>query len=438
MRLKHYFFISLIVVLAAISVGLPTPSPLHAQSDNVCTNANDLALPATASGTITNDSYIFSWCFDGTRGQTVTVTVNATSGNLDPLIGLTNIDFDPVYIENDDISANDFDSSFTFTLPETRQYVIIVTRSGIQDGKTTGNFTLSVGLDGESPSTTTDSTTFEFPTIGDGTSSAGLEDAAIFIQCDTGERVRGAIQFSFIAVNPGFSYTATVLGIDGFDPVLVVETRPGIGTCNDDNPNVLGSRVDVPGYGNVFATTSSAQVRFTSPGRGNPINIIVGSFNDEPGRFVLIIEGLAISPSTELDGFSVRVPEDAQEEPLGVYMVARYTDLDPYMYIAAGEGLNAAYSPDGEFFPDLIDYNRVFGPLYECDDASVAPCDFSPNFENGNILISNGSSYNPGRVDAGLMLIPYTTDPILYVLGSLNGASSGTYAILVTGYVPGP
>lgn len=445
MRSKPIVFL-LIVALLAVGLAAPASSPAYAQSDDTCVESNQLTFPDTVVDAITNDRSILSWCFEGVRGQTVTATMTATSGDLDPYLGLTNLDFDPIYAENDDISSSNRNSSITVTLPETRTYVIITTRFDFADGSTTGDFTLEVSASGALGATAVPTSalgdggtkTFDFPTVGDGTGEAGLGDGAIFIECDTGEEVRGGVQFSFIAVNPGFSYTATAIGIDGFDPVVTVETRPGIGTCNDDNSAVLGSRVDVPGYGNVFSTSTSAQVRFTSPGQGNPINISVGSFNDAPGRFVLIIEGLAISPFTELDGFSVRVPRAAQEEPLGVYMVARYTDLDPYMYIAAGEGLNDAYSPEGDFFPDLIDFNQVFGPIYECDDAGVGACDFSPNFESGNILISNGSSYNPGSVDAGLMLVPNTTDPILYVLGSLNGSSGGTYAILVTGYVPGP
>ena len=54
------------------------------------------------------------------------------------------------------------------------------------------------------------------------------------------QEIRGGVQFSFINVNPGFSYTVTVFGLDGFDPVLAVEHGEGIGTCNDDTPDAGG------------------------------------------------------------------------------------------------------------------------------------------------------------------------------------------------------
>lgn len=437
MRSKSTIFL-LVVVLMVAAFAAPAPSPAQAQ-DQICTTSNTITVPGTSSGTISNTIYVVPFCFNGTSGQTVTISANATSGDLDTYIALFDPTLEEVYGENDDIESGNTDSELTVTLPVTQQYVILVSRFGVDEGTSTGNFTVNITTSGGSTTPGLDSVNFDFPAVGDGTSSGNFNnDGSIFITCDTGEEVRGGVQFSFIAVNPGFSYTATAIGLDGFDPVVTVETRPGIGTCNDDNSGVLGSRVDVPGFGNVFADNTSAQVRFTSPSSGNPINISVGSFNDEPGRFVLIIEGLAISPFTELDGFAVRVPEAAQEEPLGVYMVARYVDLDPYLALYAGDGLTNAYSADGTLFPDSIDYDQVFGPLFECDDAGVGDCDYSPNFENGNILISNGSSYNPGSVDAGLMLVPNTTDPLLYTFGSRNGASGGTYAILVTGFVPGP
>ena len=65
--------------------------------------------------------------------------------------------------------------------------------------------------------------------------------------------------------------------------------------------------------------------------KGDPVNITVGAFGGGSGQFVMVIEGLAISPSTELDGFVLRVPSSVADEPLGVYMVSRFTSLDLYL-----------------------------------------------------------------------------------------------------------
>lgn len=437
----------------ALAIVLAVPGQT-VEAQSLCSASNRIQVPNTLEGTITNAEYIATYCFDGTAGQTVSVSVEATSGNLDTYLALSDEIGDTVFIEDDD-GGGGTNSAFEFELPSTDTYVIVVTRFNLDEGTSAGDFRMTVsvsggsgglgglgGLGGSDPTSAPDPTTapvtFEYPTVGDGTGSTGIIDGAIFITCDTGVEIRGGIQFSFINVNPGFSYTATVVGLDGFDPVVAVETSPGIGTCNDDAPAAAGTRVAVPGYGNVTGTNLTAQVRFTTPNRGNPVNISVGSFNDAPGRFVMVIEGFVISPFTEQDGFSVRVPFAVQTEPLGVYMIARFTDLDPYMFIGTGTGLNQAYDTDGNFDWQLIDFNNVFGPLLECDNLGFNECDFAATFPTGTVAVTNGSSYNPdNRIDAGITVVPNTTDPILYFLGSSAGRSGGRYAIVVTGAVPG-
>ena len=152
----------------------------------------------------------------------------------------------------------------------------------------------------------------------------------------------------------------------------------------------------------------------------------------------MVIEGLAISPSTELDGFVLRVPTSVADEPLGVYMVSRFTSLDPILQVGQGDGLNQAFNDNGDFFPDSIDYNNVF-IVAECDDAGAGTCIDTPAFppSGTGVVISNGSSYIAGERDAGIVLTPETNDPLLYVFGSYDGSSNGAYAIMVIGSVPG-
>jgi hypothetical protein len=447
MRAKTIVGVLLLFALASV-VFVPHRA---AEAQSLCNSSNTVSIPTTVTGSITNAAYITFYCFEGTAGQTITVEVEATSGNLDTYLGLADETGERVFVEDDD-GGEGTNSAFTYELTETRTYMIIVTRFNLDEGTSAGDFALTVSVSGGSgglgglgglgggtdPTEEPAQVTFEYPTVGDGTGSTGMTDGSIFITCDTGVEIRGGIQFSFINVNPGFSYTVTVVGLDGFDPVVAVETQPGIGTCNDDAPAAAGTRMAVPGFGNVVADRLTSQVRFTTPARGNPVNISVGSFNDSAGRFVMIIEGFVIQPRDEQDGFSVRVPQAVQTEPLGVYMIARFTDLDPYMFIGAGEGLNQAYDANGDFDWQLIDFNRVFGPLLECDNLGFAECDFAATFPTGTVDVTNGSSYAPdNRVDAGITVVPNTTDPILYFLGSSGARTSGRYAIVVTGSVPG-
>jgi hypothetical protein len=177
-------------------------------------------------------------------------------------------------------------------------------------------------------------------------------------------------------------------------------------------------------------------VRFTSPRRGNPTNISVGSATGETGQYILIIEGLVISPSDELDGFAVRVPDSVALETISVYMVSKYTDLDPYLELYQGDGLTQAYDDEGNFYEDSVDYNNIEF-LFACDDAGIGDCVDTPAFPGGGVDIANGSRYVAGELDAGLLVTPNTSQPMLFAFGSVNGASSGDYAIMVLGTVPG-
>jgi hypothetical protein len=245
------------------------------------------------------------------------------------------------------------------------------------------------------------------------------------------------VQLSFIRINPGFQYTVTVFGVADFDPIVAVETAPGVGDCNDDAPAAAGSEIAVPGLGNLVSNNRTAQVRFTTSSRSDSVvNITVGAVGGGGGQYVMVLEGLAISPSTELDGFAVRVPTSVAQDPLSVYMVSQFTDLDPTLEAAQGEGLDQAYDENGDFDPDLVDFNDLSSVAF-CDDVAVGDCSDTPAFPGGGVDIANGSRYVAGELDAGLVIIPQSSRPILYIFGSAGGRSAGQYAIMIIGTVPG-
>ncbi len=467
-----------------------------AQEEDICATLPSISYGQAVSGGIMNDSSLLGYCFDGASGDTIIVTLTATSGNLDTYVVLANTDLSEVFAENDDIAPGEnTNSGFETTLPITGQYLLIATRKNFDEGDTTGDFQLTLELSrGSAPSGNNDNSgnsgsgllpgtsnnqsgagagsgngllpgtgnnnaqppssnnnnnaqpaptqppvqpteaapVFDFPAVGNGVMG---DTAPLTITCDTGERLNGGVEFSFINVNPGFPYTVTVVGLGELDPVLAVETRPGIGTCNDDAPTASGSIIQVPGLGEVTANNRTSQLTFTTPQRGFPTNITVGSFNGQPGRFVMVIEGFRIAPADELDGFSLRVPSSVALDALGVYMISLDNNLDPYMAMGAGPGLSQAYLTDG-FEPDIIDYDNIFYPVLQCDDMGLRECDFTPSLPGGILSIKGGGNYVVGEFDAGMVVIPNWTDPMLYTFGSVNGASSGDYAIMVFGGVP--
>jgi hypothetical protein len=418
---KLFLLGMLIVLLLPIVPRMPTAL---AQGENYCDSLSELSYGGSAVGRINDSTYVAGYCFFGEAGDRVIIDVVATTGNLDTLIGLYDPFAETLFAENDDVSDNNTNSQIAFTLPEDGQYLILITRYDLEAGTTSGSFQLSLSLG-----------------TGGTKNPGGDDDLAdpsevITITCDTGETLYGGMQFGFINIVPGFSYTVTVFGIDDFDPVVAVETSRGIGECNDDESLAAGSFASIPGEGTVRANRQTAQVRFNLSRAGSPV-ITVGSFDGQGGTYAMVIEGLAISPSTEADGFVIRVPTAVALDPLSVYMIARFTDLDPYLQLAAGEGLDDAFGPDGEFDPDFIDYNNAF-IAFECDDAGDASnCgNDTPELSGGGIDIANGSTYITGSVDAGIRVIPETTDPLLYIFSSNQGRSAGTYAILIIGSAP--
>lgn len=409
------------VLSLVLSAGVMTTS---AQDTDYCETLSSIEYSDTVTGNITDAEYLDGYCFDSEAGDVVTITASATSGDLDTILTLSDVFAEELFAENDDDGSGSTDSQIVFTIPENGTYLIVVSRYDVEEGTTTGKFELTLEGSGSGGGGNTD----------DGGVPIADASEVITITCDTGETLYGGVQFGFINIVPGFQYTVTVFGVGDYDPVVAVETQPGIGTCNDDEPLAASSFVSLPGEGSVRANRLTAQVRFSLPRAGSPI-ITVGSFNGQGGEFVMVIEGLAIATNDEADGFMLRVPSAVVDETLGVYMISRYTDLDPYLQVALGEGLNDAIGPDGTFDPDFIDFDNVFIEA-ECDDAGYNDCSEMDAMSGGGIDIANGSDYITGEYDAGLQGTPETTDPMLFVFSSSSSASSGTYAILVTGTIP--
>lgn len=433
MRKMFMLFIIGVVALALV----PSTVVQARQAEDFCVGSPTIDYGDTVTGEITDAAAAAVYCFDGSRGDEVTVSVEATSGDLDTVVVLSDPTLEEFYASNDDISATSSDSEVAFELPTSGEYLILVTRFEMVDGTSSGRFTMTLSVAGDGSSS--GGGRGGLGGLGGGTPVVEEDPVVINITCDTGEEIRGGVQFSFININPGFSYTVTAIGIDGFDPVIAVETQPGIGTCNDDAPAAARSVMPVPGEGRVIGDSLTAQVRFTSPRTGFPLNITVGSYGVEGGRFAMVIEGLAISPFSELDGFAIRVPSSVAQEELSVYMVARTTSLDPFLQVGRGPGLSEAYI-DNEFDADLVDFENVF-LLSDCDDAGLdiggSDCTGTEPFSAGSeIDIANGSTYVTDDVDAGIVGLPESSEPLLYIFGSSSGRSGGDYAILIIGQVP--
>jgi hypothetical protein len=105
----------------------------------------DILVPYGQSriGTISNEVFALFYQFVGRQGDEIVVIVEAVTGNLDPYVVLRDSN-DNNLASNDDAEDFTVNSRLTYTLPTDGQYVIAVTRYGLRDGTTTGDFRLTV------------------------------------------------------------------------------------------------------------------------------------------------------------------------------------------------------------------------------------------------------------------------------------------------------
>ncbi len=126
----------------------PTPDAAlayrNATSLDSVTLNQALTLSEPVTGTINNQNPTLLYPVTGTAGMVLDVTVNTTSGDLDPFV----LVLDPKgreLVQNDDAGTDSRDAAINgLVLPETGIYVIVVSRFNHIFGESTGDFNLTV------------------------------------------------------------------------------------------------------------------------------------------------------------------------------------------------------------------------------------------------------------------------------------------------------
>lgn len=202
------------------------------------------------------------------------------------------------------------------------------------------------------------------------------------VTCDNGAAFDNGVEIVVNQMRSGFTYTATAVGLNGFDPVLAVLDENGDGLCDDDDPNAEDYAAELPTTGEVIPSGLSSQVTFAqnlSPDFAD-VSLVVGGFNNQVGEFLLILEGMAVTAADNAgDPFSVLLTPGMIESgvPLSVYMLTRgQSGVDPFLFLADQEG-SIAQDPDGV-------------PL-SCDDAGTTLCHPAmSSLEESSVTIETG------------------------------------------------
>jgi hypothetical protein len=250
------------------------------------------------------------------------------------------------------------------------------------------------------------------------------------VTCDNGASFENGVEVIISQMRSGFTYTATAVGLNDFDPVLaVLDTETLNGLCSDDSDDARRYAADLPTTGEVSASGLSAQVTFdqNSSSVFADVSLVVGGFNNQSGEFLLILEGMAATSEDGAgDAFKVNLTPGmvASDVPLTVYMITRgQSTVDPLTYLA-DEDLNMISDSDG------VD-------IY-CDDAGDSDICYTPmDISESTVTIATGS-LPTWDYDAVLSLdisgVELDEDPmqnyLTYVMTSYQQESEGQYLLV--------
>ncbi len=220
------------------------------------------------------------------------------------------------------------------------------------------------------------------------------------VDCVDGGHFDNGVEVTVVQMRAGYTYTATAIGIDGFDPVLAVLDDRGDGLCTDDDNVASYYDVELPSTGYVPTSNTSSQVRFaqTSGRNMSDVSLVVGGYGNTSGEFVLILEGMAVtSADGDGDPFAITINESMISSgiPLGVYMISRTDALDPLIY-----GLDAS----GNYLTD-VDNNDIF-----CDDSGDSTSCWGESVKLSKYAISTRDGALSGGPYDSMLYIPLSED----------------------------
>jgi hypothetical protein len=251
--------------------------------------------------------------------------------------------------------------------------------------------------------------------------AAGLN--GVDVTCDTGANIYDGVEV-VVNMRPGYTYTATAIGIGDFDPVLAVLDANGNGLCTDDDADASYYNADLPTTGFVSSSSLSSQINFSPDTYGlSDISLVVGDYAGDSGEFVLVLEGMAVTPEDGSgygagDPYYVRVTQNMLNSgvPITAYMISLDSELDPYLTIVDGSN----------------------SPLMVCDDAGSQSCDGQSASLNGySVSTVTGSQLGGYQYDAMLQYDLYGTrlnsnpneNYLSYLMTSYNQSTFGHYLV---------
>lgn len=252
-----------------------------------------------------------------------------------------------------------------------------------------------------------------------------------YVVCPDGQVIENGVEI-IISMRPGFTYHATAIGLDGFDPVLAVSDEFGTSLCADDDATAASYSLDLPTTGLVTESFLSSQVPFYHNYDGfHDISVTVGGFANTSGEFVVILEGMAVTSADGSgpgsgDPFALHITPNvtASGVPISAYMISVTSGLDPLMKIM-----------DSDDQPFQFDD----GTYFACDDAGNLELCWGESYSLSGAYVSRtqGRQLPGGNLDA-MMIVPIEElgmEPdeegyLNYKMSSSGNGTSGDYVVV--------
>ena len=407
---------------------------LTAAQDEDPTPAPPLDVPIQFDQIVTEsitDFAIFDWWrINLSEGDEILVEMQAADG-LSPLIGILDATQELVARSDDERPSEQNGLAIVqYRAETTGSHTIIATRDGNAQGITTGTYTLRVQRVDIIPDRENDRIEVEFRC-----DDMIVTTAAVI---EFTEEPRAPDENGIVEL-----YRLTVFGYGDFMPVIRVErldTDERL-DCSDDAQLVPGSSMTFPGEEALMITEdnvhNAARLTLrnidTASSFGN-LRFTIGSRDGEAGRYVAVLEGLALPQRNAADVVQVSTGPLGRDESTFVYMVgADDSRLDPFMLLL----------------------NEAGDILSECDDAGRGDCDTVPAFDGAEAVIAVGVCETLGggcgddlltieevvipvdRFDAGITLSgDIAAETAFLELSSRNNDTFGAYTLFITGEIP--
>ena len=390
--------------------------PLSAQDDSPF--IADISYGQRVNNTISDQAFFDWWHIQAQSGDVIYVEMQASDG-LVPLIGLIE-DGGNLLARSD----TEFGTAFAndraileYDVETDGRYTIVATRDGNAEGTSTGSYELFVDNISIVPDRDNPYAEAEFRCGEDLVTTALILQFQddIFLSEDTPEGTMTEF------------YRLTVYGEGDFQPVIRVEAsvQEGVLDCGGSAEVVAGNTYTLPNEDTVTIpeddTENVAQIivnAFAPSPTFGQLTFTIASLDGGSGRFVIVLEGLALQDREDVDDLLIRLGPLANEQDLQVYMVGNSdTRLDPVM--------------------EWVDHDGEL--MQTCDDAGRGECPIESSIAGISAEMNAGDIQNiilADRFDAGLILNPFNSDIQTVRLQSRGMRTEGGYSLIFVGELP--